>query len=85
MPKVYTPIDYVLVKASVPHPENTEYKISLGYEDWGGQKPEHVLKVQMVYDGVVSGRRSPSYPIGTDDYKRVTEAISKLLIKNGVK
>jgi len=82
MPKIYTPIDYALVKASKPHPGNTEYKISLGYEDWGGIKPEYVIKVQMVYDGTVSGRRSPSYPVGTDDYKRVTEATEILLKKN---
>ena len=82
MPKVYTPIDYIIVQASKPHPDKTEYKISLGYEDWGGEKPEYVLKVQMVYDGIVSGRRAPSYPVGTDDYNRVMKATEEILRKN---
>ena len=35
----------------------------------------------MVYDGDVAGRRSPSYPIGTDDYERVMEAVEELSLK----
>jgi len=68
------------VTASQPHPDNTQYKISIGTEVWGGN--EHpVVKIQMVYDGVIAGRRSPSYPLGTDDYQRVNSRLQDL-IKN---
>lgn len=63
------------------HPINTNYVISIGTEMWGST-PHHVLKVQMEYDGKLSGRRSPSYPMGTDDYKRVQKAISELISNN---
>jgi len=66
------------VNASTPHPENTQYKISIGSEIWGGENYE-VVKIQMVYDGVVHGRRSPSYPLGTDDYQRVTTKLQELV------
>jgi len=66
------------VSASIPHPENTEYKISIGSEVWGGENHE-VVKIQMVYDGVVAGRRSPSYPLGTDDYQRVNTKLQELI------
>jgi hypothetical protein len=78
MAKIFRPGRSIFVPASAPHPENTEYKCSIGKEDWGGVY-EPVIKVQMVYDGVIAGRRSPSYPIGTDDYKRVNEAVQSLL------
>ena len=45
--KIFAPIDSVFVPASAPHPANTQYKISIGYEKWG--TPEKVLKIQMVY------------------------------------
>ena len=78
MSKTFFPRLYKLVPASEPHPPNTHYKVSLGFEDWQGSHIE-VVKVQMMYDGVVSGRRSPSYPIGTDDYTRVTKVIKELI------
>lgn len=68
------------VEASAPHPENTQYKISIGSEIWGGENYE-VVKIQMVYDGVIAGRRSPSYPLGTDDYQRVMTELQKLVTK----
>lgn len=81
MSKVFTPKAWDYVEASPPHPPNTQYKVSIGYEDWGdGQVPE-VVKVQMVYDGVVAGRRAPSFPIGSDDLDRVNAAIHRLLTK----
>ncbi len=67
----------VYVDASEPHPPNTQYKISIGYEVWGGQNHE-VVKIQMVYNGEIAGRRSPSYPIGTDDFEKVAEELKKL-------
>jgi hypothetical protein len=33
----------------------------------------------MVYDGKISGRRSPSYPTGTDDFQRVMTQVNELL------
>ena len=66
------------VKASDPHPKNTKYKISIGSEVWGGENHE-VVKVQMVYDGAIAGRRSPSYPLGTDDLQRVINKAEELI------
>ncbi|WP_034440071.1 hypothetical protein [Clostridium ihumii] len=81
MAKVFYPKDSIFVPASCPpHPQNTEYKVSYGEEDWNGTFVS-VFKVQMVYDGVVSGRRSPSFPIETDDYFKVHDTMLKLLEK----
>ena len=68
----------VYVEASKPHPNNTQYKISIGLETWGKENHE-VLKIQMVYNGKISGRRSPSYPVGTDDFQKVMAEVSKLM------
>jgi len=81
MAKIFYPEETIIVKASEPHPTDTQYKVSVGLEDWNGTFVK-VVKVQMVYDGVVAGRRSPSFPIGTDDIYRVNEAIDKLLNRN---
>ena len=80
MAKTFFPLAQktVYVDASAPHPPNTQYKISIGHETWGNDNHE-VVKVQMVYDGAVSGRRSPSYPLGTDDYQRVTNKLQELI------
>lgn len=67
-----------LVEASAPHPENTQYKVSIGTEVWGEQNHE-VTKIQMVYDGAVAGRRSPSFPLGTDDLQRVINKANDLI------
>jgi len=74
--KVFFPRDFSMVPATCQptqggHPPNTAYKVSFGDEDWNGIYAK-VYKVQMVYDGEISGRRSPS---GTDDYLRVHEAM----------
>ncbi|MEA2110872.1 MAG: hypothetical protein U9P71_02365 [Campylobacterota bacterium] len=67
MAKTFFPNDKqtILVDASNPHPKNTQYKISIGLEYWGNLNHE-VVKVQMVYEGKISGRKSPSYPIGIE-------------------
>lgn len=80
MAKTFYPKMFISIPASSPHPANTEYKISIGEEIWGDNY-NLVVKVQMVYDGEIAGRRSPSYPVGTDDYTRVNAAIQKLLAK----
>lgn len=79
MAKTFFPHKSVYVSASPPHPENTQYKISTGLEDWGDDVVHEVIKIQMVYDGAVSGRRSPSYPIGTDDFQLVTAKLQEML------
>ena len=80
MAKTFFPYDQksVFVDASPPHPPKTQYKISIGLETWGDENHE-VVKIQMVYDGEVAGRRSPSYPLGTDDYRRVTSKLQELI------
>ena len=65
------------IPASHPHPPKTFYKVSVGLEAWGN-KYTSVVKVQMVYDGQVSGRKSPSYPLDSDDVKRVADVAKKL-------
>jgi len=77
MAQTFFPEASILVPASPPHPENTEYKVSIGLEQWD-ESHHHVIKVQMVYDSIVAGRRSPSFPIGTDDLSRVIKAIEEL-------
>ncbi|MGG2111906.1 hypothetical protein ABFY60_15510 [Lysinibacillus pakistanensis] len=77
MAQTFFPKKYIMVPASAPHPENTEYKVSIGYEKWDDTMHK-VIKVQMVYDGVIAGRRSPSYPLDKDDYYRVNDAIQRL-------
>ena len=63
------------------HPEGTKYKVSIGNESWGDVSPL-VIKVQMQYEETgLQGRKSPSYPFGTDDYERVHRAIEWLIDK----
>lgn len=77
--KVYFPTHFIDVPASAPHPANTAYRVSRGMEHWeNGEEPHRVIKIQMVYDGSVSGRRSPSFPAGTNDARRVTEAVVQI-------
>ena len=78
MARTFYPRRYILVEASEPHPAGTSYKVSIGDEDWEGVF-QTVVKVQMVVDGKIQGRKSPSYPVGTDDFKRVSEAIDTLM------
>ena len=53
------------------------YRVALGHEHWD-TGPHVVYKVQVVYDGAVQGRRSPSFPAGTDDWDRVVKAMASL-------
>ena len=63
------------------HPDGTKYKVSIGNESWGDINPL-VIKVQMQYAATgLQGRKSPSYPFGTDDYERVHRAIQRLIDK----
>lgn len=70
------------VPASEPHPPNTHYRVSKGVEHWGDGEQRYVYKIQMVYDGVVARRKSPSYPEDADDFENVLEAM-KTIRKGG--
>ncbi|MDL2227091.1 hypothetical protein LJB86_05500 [Deltaproteobacteria bacterium OttesenSCG-928-M10] len=80
MALVFQPTKSILVDASPPHPDNTHYKVSVGYEIWD-DLPVKILKVQMSYNGRVEGRKSPSYPFDSDDFQRVTDAASQLIME----
>ncbi len=43
-----------------------------------------VIQARMVYDGRVSGRRSPSYPINCEDYDRILDAVLELKERHGI-
>lgn len=77
MSKIFYPARSIDVEASDPHPKGTSYRVSIGPENWGASIGI-VLKVQMAYDGKVSGRKSPSYPVDSDDWNRVCRAAEEL-------
>jgi len=78
MSKVYFPIRYEDVPASAPHEGNPAYRVSFGIEHWGDGSAQHVYKVQMVYNGSVAGRKSPSFPAESDDLDRVYQAMRRI-------
>lgn len=80
MTKTFFPdeIRIAYVSASQPHPDDTQYKISIGEKVWDGKR-HRVIKVQMVYANSISGRRSPSYPLGTDDFQRIMTKAQDLI------
>lgn len=83
MSKVYFPLRYIDVPASPPHDDNQFYRVSFGIEHWTDGSAEHVYKIQMVYDGVVAGRKSPSFPDGTNDLDHVIAAIKEVKAGKG--
>jgi hypothetical protein len=78
MARTFFPEKFIDVPASPPHPPNTLYRVSIGSEQWGDVFTQ-VIKIQMVYDGVVSGRKSPSYPVGSNDFELVNSAVKDIL------
>ena len=89
MTKAYFPVRKIDVPASKPHMDGTQYRVSVGYENWGDDDAKYVAKVQMAYPDektgrlYVSGRRAPSYPIGTGDYESVHKAMMTVLKGEG--
>ena len=81
MSRTFYPRKVIIVPASSPHPDGTEYKVSVGDEEWTDGEFKRVIKVQIAYDGKVAGRKSPSYPTDTDDWERVNEAVKELKMK----
>ena len=78
MTKVYYPLRYEDVPASPPHGGNPAYRVSMGIEHWTDGSAQHVYKVQMAYNGLVAGRKTPSFPEGSDDLDRVYAAMMRI-------
>jgi 2,4-dienoyl-CoA reductase-like NADH-dependent reductase (Old Yellow Enzyme family) len=67
------------IPASHPHPPNTNYRISIGLEQTvTGFSP--VVKVEMEHNGKLL-QQTPYFPLGSDDYDRINDAIAQLLTK----
>ena len=66
-----------IVPASRPHPEGTDYQISIGLEQWDSSYIP-VVKIQMVYNGKAVDR-GPSFPLGSEDHQKVNKAIFEIL------
>ena len=75
--KVFFPIRHIDVPVSSPHDSDTAYRVSYGVEHWGPE-PIYVNKVQIARRGVASGRRSPSFPVGADDFERACRTMAGL-------
>lgn len=79
MANTFFPVVSTFVKATAGyHPENTDYKVSIGYEINDGDENCLVSKVQIRYDGKISGRRSASFPYGSNDWNEVKKAMEKV-------
>lgn len=78
MSKIFYPERSEDVPASAPHPVGAAYRVSIGREAWG-ERHEHVVKIQMLYDGRIAGRKSPSFPVGSHDFARVQATVLRLL------
>lgn len=83
MSKVFFPIRYEDVPASLPHDGNPAYRVAYGIEHWADGSAQPVYKVQMVYSGAVAGRKSPSFPEDSDDLERVAEAMRRIKAGGG--
>jgi 2,4-dienoyl-CoA reductase-like NADH-dependent reductase (Old Yellow Enzyme family) len=78
-PETFFPQLTESILASHPHPPGTNYKISIGLEQVdAGFSP--VVKVEMEFNGKVL-RQTPYFPLGSDDYDRINDAIAQLLTK----
>lgn len=78
MAKTFFPKMFIMVSAIIHPILNTKFLL---VKKRGGQKRNPVIKVQMVYNGEITGGRSPSYPLGTNDFQRVMLAAEKLIVK----
>ena len=78
MARKFYPRKTKYITASDPHAAGTEYKVSVGDEEWGDGTFQSVVKVQMVYDGKVAGRMSPSYPVESQDWLTILDGIIEL-------
>lgn len=83
MSQVFTAHKTIHVLASNPHPPRTEYRVAWGEENWSDQIVRGT-KVQMVYNGRVGGRLSPTFPDNTPDKAAVLRALEMLEAGQGV-
>lgn len=84
MANTFFPIVSTFVKASSGyHPENTDYKVSIGYEITDGDENCLVQKVQIRYDGKIAGRRSASFPFKSKDWEAVKKAMDEVEVFYG--
>jgi hypothetical protein len=67
------------IPASLPHPPGTGYQVSIGLEQWDSSFIP-VVKIQMVHAGKIMDR-GPSFPLGSEDHRKVNRAIKDLLEK----
>jgi 2,4-dienoyl-CoA reductase-like NADH-dependent reductase (Old Yellow Enzyme family) len=67
------------IPASLPHPPETGYLISIGLEQRSSDFIP-VVKIQMVYKGKTVDR-GPSFPLVSEDHQKVNRAIKDLLEK----
>ena len=72
-----------ILTASPPHPPNTNYRISLGLEQVA-QGFSSVVKIQLEHNGKTL-QQAPYFPLGSDDYARVSSTIEELLAKQASK
>lgn len=80
--RTFYPRKTKFIPASSPYKSGTEYKISVGDEQWEDGTFQTVVKVQMVYDGKVVGRMCPSYPIHSNDWNVVQAVVDELIGEN---
>ena len=67
------------IPASPPHPPDTNYRISTGLEQIAVEFSP-VVKVEMECNGKIL-RQTPYFPLGSDDYRKVSRTIAKLIEK----
>ena len=75
----FEPIIWCHVKASNPHNQTAEYYVAIGKENWDEDGNNLVIKIQMEYERKRAGRKAPSFPVETDDFDKVSKAVSFLI------
>lgn len=79
MANTFFPVVSTFVEANPEyHPENTDYKVSIGYEITDGDDNCLVQKIQIRYEGKIAGRRSASFPLKSKDWEEVKKAMDRV-------
>lgn len=70
-----------LVPANPPYPPGTFYKVSVGLEVLEMWDPNYVpvVKIELVMNGEVQENVTPSFPVNSDDFQRVSVVVNQLL------
>jgi hypothetical protein len=78
MAQTFFPVRSILVDSSYSTAiKNAQYKVSRGIEIINNEE-RLVKKIQMVVDGQVLGNVVPSFPLGSDDFKKIDAAMNAL-------